>query len=206
MFYSQIFVWLCSNSISRPVIIKNPHFARLPGAFFLFLKPFDFFWSEIPTNGQFSCYFNRELQTLISSQCAAGHGRAGVRRDVPGEASAASVRGVRVRLPPEHAQQRAGIDRHQRDPAPPPSKGQSESETKTNCFLFYDATFVVLFSVPCLNRQQIFSDICLKSVVCFQCHNAEQLYVWLLHFIANNYLIFSHKPDFLELSGQSFWS
>lgn len=35
-----------------------------------------------------------------------------------------------------------------------------------------------------------------------QCHNAEQLYVWLLHFIANNYLIFSHKPDFLELSGQ----
>lgn len=35
-----------------------------------------------------------------------------------------------------------------------------------------------------------------------QCHNAEQLYVWLLHFIANNYLIFSHKPDFLELSGE----
>ncbi|XP_021466215.1 rho-related BTB domain-containing protein 3 isoform X1 [Oncorhynchus mykiss] len=33
-----------------------------------------------------------------------------------------------------------------------------------------------------------------------KCHNAEQLYVWLLHFIANNYLIFSHKPDFLELS------
>uniref|UniRef100_A0A3B5LJE5 BTB domain-containing protein n=2 Tax=Poeciliinae TaxID=586240 RepID=A0A3B5LJE5_9TELE len=33
-----------------------------------------------------------------------------------------------------------------------------------------------------------------------QCHNAEQLYIWLLHFIANNYLIFSHKPDFLELS------
>lgn len=40
--------------------------------------------------------------------------------------------------------------------------------------------------------------VCLRS----QCHNAEQLYVWLLHFIANNYLIFSHKPDFLELSGQ----
>lgn len=35
-----------------------------------------------------------------------------------------------------------------------------------------------------------------------QCHNADQLYVWLLHFIANNYLIFSHKPDFLELSGE----
>uniref|UniRef100_A0A3B1KAK6 BTB domain-containing protein n=1 Tax=Astyanax mexicanus TaxID=7994 RepID=A0A3B1KAK6_ASTMX len=34
------------------------------------------------------------------------------------------------------------------------------------------------------------------------CHNADQLYVWLLHFIANNYLIFSHKPDFLELSGE----
>ncbi|MEQ2248326.1 hypothetical protein ILYODFUR_018076 [Ilyodon furcidens] len=33
-----------------------------------------------------------------------------------------------------------------------------------------------------------------------KCHNAEQLYIWLLHFIANNYLIFSHKPDFLELS------
>uniref|UniRef100_A0A8D0CUN9 Rho related BTB domain containing 3 n=1 Tax=Sander lucioperca TaxID=283035 RepID=A0A8D0CUN9_SANLU len=33
-----------------------------------------------------------------------------------------------------------------------------------------------------------------------KCHNAEQLYVWLLHFISNNYLIFSHKPDFLELS------
>ncbi|TSK72110.1 Rho-related BTB domain-containing protein 3 [Bagarius yarrelli] len=33
-----------------------------------------------------------------------------------------------------------------------------------------------------------------------KCHNADQLYVWLLHFIANNYLIFSHKPDFLELS------
>ncbi|XP_030229912.1 rho-related BTB domain-containing protein 3 isoform X2 [Gadus morhua] len=33
-----------------------------------------------------------------------------------------------------------------------------------------------------------------------KCHNAEQLYVWLLHFIANNYLIFSHKADFLELS------
>lgn len=41
------------------------------------------------------------------------------------------------------------------------------------------------------------------SINDFQCHNAEQLYVWLLHFIANNYLIFSHKPDFLELSGQS---
>lgn len=39
--------------------------------------------------------------------------------------------------------------------------------------------------------------VCIES----QCHNAEQLYVWLLHFIANNYLIFSHKPDFLELSG-----
>ncbi|KAK6321006.1 hypothetical protein J4Q44_G00079820 [Coregonus suidteri] len=35
-----------------------------------------------------------------------------------------------------------------------------------------------------------------------KCHNAEQLYVWLLHFIANNYLIFSHKPDFLELSDE----
>ncbi|XP_067232811.1 rho-related BTB domain-containing protein 3 isoform X1 [Chanodichthys erythropterus] len=35
-----------------------------------------------------------------------------------------------------------------------------------------------------------------------KCHNADQLYVWLLHFIANNYLIFSHKPDFLELSGE----
>ncbi|TRY95109.1 hypothetical protein DNTS_003837 [Danionella cerebrum] len=33
-----------------------------------------------------------------------------------------------------------------------------------------------------------------------ECHNADQLYVWLLHFIANNYLIFSHKADFLELS------
>uniref|UniRef100_A0A671QNI1 Rho-related BTB domain-containing protein 3-like n=1 Tax=Sinocyclocheilus anshuiensis TaxID=1608454 RepID=A0A671QNI1_9TELE len=33
-----------------------------------------------------------------------------------------------------------------------------------------------------------------------KCHNADQLYVWLLHFIASNYLIFSHKPDFLELS------
>ncbi|XP_048876819.1 rho-related BTB domain-containing protein 3 [Brienomyrus brachyistius] len=33
-----------------------------------------------------------------------------------------------------------------------------------------------------------------------KCHNADQLYVWLLHFIANNYLIFSHKPDFMELS------
>ncbi|XP_072315628.1 rho-related BTB domain-containing protein 3 [Eucyclogobius newberryi] len=33
-----------------------------------------------------------------------------------------------------------------------------------------------------------------------KCHNAEQLYVWLLHFMANNYLIFSHKPDFMELS------
>lgn len=40
----------------------------------------------------------------FSSQRAAGHGRAGVRRDVPGEASAAPVRGVRVRLPSEHAQ------------------------------------------------------------------------------------------------------
>jgi len=39
-----------------------------------------------------------------------------------------------------------------------------------------------------------------------QCHNAEQLYVWLLHFIANNYLIFSHKADFLELSGQRQYS
>lgn len=115
------------------------------GELFFFLKPFDFFWSEIPRN-VFSCYINRELQTLISSQCAAGHGRAGVRRDVPGEASAASVRGVRVRLPPEHAQQRAGIDRHQRDPAPPPSKGQSESETKTDKpLLLYDATFGVCF-------------------------------------------------------------
>ncbi|XP_060746310.1 rho-related BTB domain-containing protein 3 isoform X3 [Tachysurus vachellii] len=36
-----------------------------------------------------------------------------------------------------------------------------------------------------------------------KCHNADQLYVWLLHFIANNYLIFSHKPDFLELSGET---
>ncbi|XP_035247274.1 rho-related BTB domain-containing protein 3 isoform X2 [Anguilla anguilla] len=36
-----------------------------------------------------------------------------------------------------------------------------------------------------------------------KCHNADQLYIWLLHFIANNYLIFSHKPDFLELSGES---
>ncbi|ROL47410.1 Rho-related BTB domain-containing protein 3 [Anabarilius grahami] len=35
-----------------------------------------------------------------------------------------------------------------------------------------------------------------------KCHNADQLYVWLLHFIANNYLIFSHKPDFLELSDE----
>uniref|UniRef100_A0A3P8W4X0 Rho related BTB domain containing 3 n=1 Tax=Cynoglossus semilaevis TaxID=244447 RepID=A0A3P8W4X0_CYNSE len=35
-----------------------------------------------------------------------------------------------------------------------------------------------------------------------KCHNAEQLYVWLLHFIANNYLIFSHKHDFLELSDE----
>ncbi|XP_056587282.1 rho-related BTB domain-containing protein 3 isoform X1 [Triplophysa dalaica] len=35
-----------------------------------------------------------------------------------------------------------------------------------------------------------------------KCHNAEQLYVWLLHFIANNYLIFSHKPEFLELSDE----
>ncbi|KAA0719851.1 Rho-related BTB domain-containing protein 3 [Triplophysa tibetana] len=35
-----------------------------------------------------------------------------------------------------------------------------------------------------------------------KCHNADQLYVWLLHFIANNYLIFSHKPEFLELSDE----
>lgn len=44
------------------------------------------------------------------------------------------------------------------------------------------------------------TDIYLLAIT--QCHNAEQLYIWLLHFIANNYLIFSHKPDFLELSGQ----
>lgn len=43
--------------------------------------------------------------------------------------------------------------------------------------------------------------LCWFALNC-QCHNAEQLYIWLLHFIANNYLIFSHKPDFLELSGQ----
>ncbi|KAL2099590.1 hypothetical protein ACEWY4_003984 [Coilia grayii] len=35
-----------------------------------------------------------------------------------------------------------------------------------------------------------------------KCHNADQLYVWLLHFIANNYLIFSHKPDFIELTDE----
>lgn len=46
-------------------------------------------------------------------------------------------------------------------------------------------------------------NVCLGLVP--QCHNAEQLYIWLLHFIANNYLIFSHKPDFLELSGQPFY-
>ena len=63
----------------------------------------------------------------VSSQCAAGDGRAGLRRDVPGEASAASVWGVRVRLPPEHAQQRAVVDRYQRDPTTPPGKGQCNS-------------------------------------------------------------------------------
>ncbi|MGH0169894.1 UNVERIFIED_CONTAM: hypothetical protein FKN15_069567 [Acipenser sinensis] len=31
-------------------------------------------------------------------------------------------------------------------------------------------------------------------------HNAVQLSAWLLHFIASNYLIFSQKPDFLDLA------
>uniref|UniRef100_H3A8M2 Rho related BTB domain containing 3 n=1 Tax=Latimeria chalumnae TaxID=7897 RepID=H3A8M2_LATCH len=32
-------------------------------------------------------------------------------------------------------------------------------------------------------------------------HNAERLSTWLLHFIASNYLIFSQKPEFYDLSG-----
>lgn len=80
----------------------------------------------------------------LSSQRAAGHGSAGVCRDVPGEASAAPVRGVRVRLPSEHAQQRAGVHWHQRDPAAPPSKG----ETKVAFFFFFFVNAKLLFFGP----------------------------------------------------------
>lgn len=34
-----------------------------------------------------------------------------------------------------------------------------------------------------------------------QFHNSDCLSTWLLHFIATNYLIFSQKPEFQELSG-----
>lgn len=60
----------------------------------------------------------------VSSQRAAGHGRAGLCRDVPGETSAAPVRGLCVRLPSEHAQSRAVVHGHQRGPTPPQGKGQ----------------------------------------------------------------------------------
>nr|XP_014340505.1 PREDICTED: rho-related BTB domain-containing protein 3 [Latimeria chalumnae] len=35
-----------------------------------------------------------------------------------------------------------------------------------------------------------------------QFHNAERLSTWLLHFIASNYLIFSQKPEFYDLSAE----
>lgn len=34
-----------------------------------------------------------------------------------------------------------------------------------------------------------------------QFHNSDCLSTWLLHFIATNYLIFSQKPEFQDLSG-----
>ncbi|ETE71799.1 Rho-related BTB domain-containing protein 3, partial [Ophiophagus hannah] len=37
-------------------------------------------------------------------------------------------------------------------------------------------------------------------------HNSDCLSNWLLHFIASNYLIFSQKPEFEDLSGMSFSS
>lgn len=34
-----------------------------------------------------------------------------------------------------------------------------------------------------------------------QFHHSDCLSAWLLHFIATNYLIFSQKPEFQDLSG-----
>lgn len=76
------------------------------------------------------CRCIRPCRLCASSQRAAGHGRAGLRRDVPGEAPPAPVRSVRVRLPPEHAQSGAGIHGHQRDPPASPSKGQPQSTSE----------------------------------------------------------------------------
>lgn len=47
-------------------------------------------------------------------------------------------------------------------------------------------------------------DITALSGVCvsfLQFHNSDCLSTWLLHFIATNYLIFSQKPEFQDLSG-----
>lgn len=39
-------MWLCSNFVSGPVIIKTTALLDFGELFFFFLKPFDFFWSE----------------------------------------------------------------------------------------------------------------------------------------------------------------
>lgn len=44
------------------------------------------------------------------------------------------------------------------------------------------------------------SKYCLFSFF-LQFHNSDCLSTWLLHFIATNYLIFSQKPEFQDLSG-----
>lgn len=65
------------------------------------------------------------LCVCVFSQCAAGHGCARLRRDVPGETAAAPVWSVCLRLSSEYAQSRASIYGHQCDSLTEESKGES---------------------------------------------------------------------------------
>ncbi len=73
---------------------------------------------EGETGGDWQCC------VCVFSQCTAGHGRARLCRDVPGETSAAPVWSVCLRVSSEYAQSRASVYGHQCDSLTEESKGE----------------------------------------------------------------------------------